>query len=137
MARPTKYNEDRAATICKYIAAGGNREDSAMAAGISVDTLYAWQRRYPQFYQKVMEAEAGSVIVTERAAQKKDPVRWLQAKRPLIWGNLGKTTVEHTGADGAPIAHRVTIEPDADAITAAADALRAAALAAGVADPTE
>ncbi len=137
MARPTKYNEDRAATICKYIAAGGNREDSAMAAGISVDTLYAWQRRYPQFYQKVMEAEAGSVIVTERAAQKKDPVRWLQAKRPLIWGNLGKTTVEHTGADGAPIAHRHIIEPDADAITAAADALRAAALAARVDDPAE
>ena len=94
MARPTKYNEDRAATICKYIAAGGNREDSAMAAGISVDTLYAWQRRYPQFYQKVMEAEATSVIITERAAQKKDPVRWLQAKRPLIWGNLGKQAAD-------------------------------------------
>lgn len=103
MARPTKYNEDRAATICKYIAAGGNREDAARAAGVCKDSLYSWMRRHKEFSDRVMEAEATSVIITERAAQKKDPVRWLQAKRPLIWGNLGKTTVEHTGADGAPI----------------------------------
>lgn len=45
---------------------------------------------------------------------------------------------EHTGAGGGPIRQEVTIvEPDPDAITAAADALRAAALAAGVADPAE
>jgi|GEM_PF-2452185 len=134
MARPTKYNEDRAATICKYIAAGGNREDAARAAGVEVSAFYRWCKRYPAFRQKVMEAESSSVIVTERAAQKKDPVRWLQAKRPLIWGNLGKQTIEHTGADGAPIRIAQTIEPDPDAITAAADAIRAAALAARVAN---
>lgn len=94
MARPTKYNEDRAATICKYIAAGGNREDAAQAAGVEVSAFYRWCKRYPAFRQKVMEAESASVIVTERAAQKKDPVRWLQAKRPLIWGNLGKQAAD-------------------------------------------
>ena len=94
MARPTKYNEDRAATICKYIAAGGNREDAAQAAGVEVSAFYRWCKRYPAFRQKVMEAESSSVIVTERAAQKKDPVRWLQAKRPLIWGNLGKQAAD-------------------------------------------
>ena len=94
MARPTKYNEDRAATICKYIAAGGNREDAARAAGVCKDSLYQWMRRYKAFSDRVMEAEATSVIITERAAQKKDPVRWLQAKRPLIWGNLGKQAAD-------------------------------------------
>ena len=94
MARPTKYNEDRAATICKYIAAGGNREDAARAAGVCKDSLYQWMRRHKEFSDRVMEAEATSVIITERAAQKKDPVRWLQAKRPLIWGNLGKQAAD-------------------------------------------
>ena len=94
MARPTKYNEDRAATICKYIAAGGNREDAARAAGVCKDSLYQWMRRYKAISDRVMEAEATSVIITERAAQKKDPVRWLQAKRPLIWGNLGKQAAD-------------------------------------------
>jgi len=94
MARPTKYNEDRAATICRYIAAGGNREDAARAAGVCKDSLYSWMRRHKEFSDRVMEAEATSVIITERAAQKKDPVRWLQAKRPLIWGNLGKQAAD-------------------------------------------
>ncbi len=92
--RPTKYNEERADTICKYIAAGGNREDAAQAAGVGKVTFYAWCKRHPDFRNRVMEAEASSVIVTERAAQKKDPVRWLQAKRPLLWGNLGKQAAD-------------------------------------------
>ena len=137
MARPTKYTIELAKRICAHIRDGANREDAAQACGVCSSTLANWMDKHPQFLAWVMEADSQSTIGAEAKAYERDPVRWLQAKRPLIWGNLGKTTVEHTGADGAPIQHRVTIEPDADAITAAADALRAAALAARVADPTE
>lgn len=122
MARPTKYDEATASLIVKYIAGGGNRHDAAQAAGVGVTTLKSWMNRYPEFRARVMDADAQAVITAEGLLKKKNPLAYLQAKRPLIYGNLGKSTVEITGRDGGPveIEHGITDS----AVLAFADFLR-------------
>lgn len=103
MPRPTKYTEAIADRIVELVGNGASREDSAMACGINVETLYSWMRRKAAFSERVHEADAKFATSCEIKVGKKDPLRWLQAKRQKVWGNLGKSQVELTGPDGGPI----------------------------------
>ena len=94
MARPTKYTIELAKRICAHIRDGANREDAAQACGVCSSTLANWMDKHPQFSAWVMEADSQSTIGAEAKAYERDPVRWLQAKRPLIWGNLGKQAAD-------------------------------------------
>lgn len=103
MARTSTYDEEKAERVVKFVAAGANRADAAMAAGVPERTLYRWMEKNATFRQRVMEADASAVITAENLLKKKNPLAYLQAKRPLIYGNLGKTSVEITGRDGGPV----------------------------------
>lgn len=132
MARPTKYNPEVAAKIVGLVQAGANRNDAAQAAGIGETTFQTWMHKYPEFRARVLEADSASVSIAENSLRKKNPLAYLQAKRPRIYGNLGQTRTELTGPAGAPIGVAIA-DADRDAIIAAAVALGAAARS-GVAD---
>jgi len=122
MARPTKYNPETAGKIIGLVQAGANRTDAAQAAGIGETTFQSWMKRYPEFRAGVMEADAASVSIAENSLRKKNPLAYLQAKRPKMYGNLGKSTVEITGRDGGAIEIEHGISDSA--ILAFADYLR-------------
>jgi len=101
--RPTKYSPEIADRIIADIRRGSSREEAAGAAGIGETTLRRWMDRYADFRRRVHEADAWAVANAEQAVYKRDPLRWLQSKRPEVWGNLGRQRIEVSGPDG-PIA---------------------------------
>lgn len=104
--RPTKYNDAIADKIIGYVRAGCNRNDSAQACGIAVETMCQWMRRYPDFMQRVHEADAQAAVKMELVVSKHavdDPkiaIAWLQAKRQKEWGKRQETQISN--ADGKP-----------------------------------
>ncbi len=146
---------ERVATVYKLIVSGAKRRD--VLRYIADKTTWGVSERTVDFYlqraHKQLEAEAAINRPRElgKAAARfemlffeahslKDVRGALAAEkeRASLLGLYAPLKQEHTGKDGAPIRQELTIiEPDADAITAAADALRAATLAAGLADATE
>ena len=101
--RPTKYSPEVVETILEAIRRGASRRAAAGAAGVNADTLYAWMRRYPDFRDGVMMADAYAAMVAEQLVFKRDPLRWLQVHRPEVWGNLGRQRIELSGPAGAPL----------------------------------
>lgn len=99
MAGKSKYTEEIAVKIIGYIRAGANRADAALAAGINPDTLYYWMLKHKGFSERVHEADGSAVVIAENAALKRDPVRWLQAKRPKEWGQRVRIDVNQIVAE--------------------------------------
>lgn len=114
MARPTKYNEEIAARIVSFVTAGASREDSAQACGIDSATFYRWMQAHPKFSDRVHEADSTAAIVAERGVYKKNPLAWLQAKRPKVWGRQDNRLDDES-------AHR--LDALVDAMTSAAKAV--------------
>jgi len=101
--RPTKYNQEIAERIIADVRRGSSREEAAGAAGIAESTLRRWMDRYADFRARVHEADAWAVKNAEQAVYERDPLRWLQAKRPEVWGNLGRQRIEVSGPEGGPL----------------------------------
>lgn len=57
VARPTKYNDERAKTICDNLRIGCTRRASFGSAGINHDTFAEWLKRFPVFSEAVTRAE--------------------------------------------------------------------------------
>ena len=65
MARPTKLNKDKIATITNLIKAGNSKRCAAMSAGIAACSFYAWMKKgetqktgiYVEFRDAVLKAE--------------------------------------------------------------------------------
>lgn len=57
MGRPSKYNEETVERICADIREGYNRHDAAARAGVDDSTVFDWMNRYPDFSDKVKEAD--------------------------------------------------------------------------------
>lgn len=56
MARPTKYDEQKADKLARFILEGLTIKDACYGVGISDDTFRRWRMRYPDFNKKVVEA---------------------------------------------------------------------------------
>ncbi len=57
MARPTKYTPDRVDKILTAIKLGAYYQDACNYAGIDMETFAVWRKRYPDFLERVKEAE--------------------------------------------------------------------------------
>ena len=62
MARPTKYNAEVAAQICRDIATTVPLQVAATRAGIGERTLYDWIKKFSQFSQDIKKAYAEAEI---------------------------------------------------------------------------
>ena len=99
MGRPTKYDPKRVKTICQCLAEGSTRMASYQTAGIHQDTFLDWLRRYPDFFDSVMAAEAAAenlmVASVRKAAVGGDwraAESWLKRRRRDDWGDNEKVT---------------------------------------------
>lgn len=120
VGRPTKLTNEVQEKILQAIRGGNYREVAARWAGIDPVTLTRWMRRgeqgrrgpYVQFCQAVLEAEqqaelrAVALIMKGAASDPNHAKWWLERKFHERWGRRERT--EHTGADGGPVAVKVT-----------------------------
>ena len=58
----TKYTPDRVKRLLDAVAMGATRTLACHYAGIDLDTLVAWERRYADFAAQVKEAEGRAVV---------------------------------------------------------------------------
>jgi len=89
--RPTKYTPETVTAIINAIMDGNYKAVAARIAGVSRDTLYEWESRYPEFSDAIKNAEA--VGEAEHVARiKRGPMQWqssawfLERKYPDRWG---------------------------------------------------
>lgn len=99
--RPTKYSIAAVQVICDGIADGMPFKFAASLGGISADTFYDWQRRFPYFSDAVQEALAKGVherLKCIKAAAQKGDVRaaqwWLEHVLPE---DFARDRIEHAG----------------------------------------
>jgi len=98
MARPTKYNDAKAAQITTLLRGGCTRKDAAGSVGISSDTLVRWSRSNADFAALVESAEAYAAvkmttIVTAAAATEwRAALEWLKRRRREEWGDSADIT---------------------------------------------
>lgn len=100
MARPTKFNDDRAERISSALRAGNTRKASAAYAGISQDTFATWLHRYPSFAESVEKAEADAEVrhVANIAKAAGEGIWtasawWLERRRHQEWGRKDRVDI--------------------------------------------
>jgi transposase len=96
--RPSKYNRLIAARICRAVSQGVSREGAAGLCGINPDTLYRWQREFPEFSESLKKSD--SVFEAERVGNicnaGKSPKNWpanswlLERKFPERYGRIDR-----------------------------------------------
>jgi len=107
IGRPTKYTPEVADKIVEAVLNGATREDAAAVVGIHKSTLQEWMNTYPDFGERLHEADAQAVadacktIVKASKNDWKAAVALLQAKRKGEWNKWAK--VEVANADGKPL----------------------------------
>jgi hypothetical protein len=113
--RPTKYNEERAAAICKDIERGNTFRVAALANGIEEKTFYNWRDAHPEFLQQIMEAEAKAEagVVSSlghqiHAGDTRAIIFYLTHRNHDGW-RPPKQTQEISGAEGGPIVVERTV----------------------------
>ena len=63
MARPPKYNEQRATKIANAVRGGNTLTVAARIGGIDYSTLKSWRQRFPEFDAAIATAEAEAIGV--------------------------------------------------------------------------
>jgi hypothetical protein len=111
--RPTKYTPATIGKFCRAVADGLPYKSAAAAAGISQETLSQWQRKYPEFSERVQlalaKAEVALVRLIRHAAGKGtwQAAAWLLERRhPEHWGRRDRLNAQISAAsspEGAPI----------------------------------
>jgi hypothetical protein len=113
--RPTKYNSKIAKTIFKHVSEGVSREGSASLAGINPDTLYDWQRKYPEFSDGLQRADAKFERAAIRSISRagKRPRHWtasawsLERKFPNRYGKIDRHVIGSKAMQVAPTAEYI------------------------------
>ena len=62
MARPTKYNDEVVERILHAIRLGATYDLACSYGGISADAFAAWRKKYPDFAEKVKDAEGSGAV---------------------------------------------------------------------------
>jgi hypothetical protein len=99
MARPPKFNAERAKRVTDALTAGVTRKVAAQYAGVDPTTLCRWLKRYADFAAQVtlVEAQAEvSAVATIRAAAKSDwrAAAWWLERRRDDWNKVDRLEVE-------------------------------------------
>lgn len=114
--RPTKYKPETVNKITNAIAVGATFTHACNYAGIDLDTMANWRKKYPEFSDAIKEAEGKAVVgwlaKIEKAANDGNwtAAAWkLERRYPH---DYGRTVQEHTGKDGESL-----LQPLAEALT--------------------
>ncbi len=123
-----QYSQEIANDICERVANGETLQVIADFYGVSIGTILNWvtKKDNADNYARAREAasdlfeskiiERIGLVTSESAAADRvaiDALKWIAARRsPKKYGD--KVTQEHTGADGKPIAHAVSIKIEFD-----------------------
>lgn len=101
MARPSKMTPQTVKKILDALTAGNTRKAAAQYAGIDQDTLCRWLRRYADFADAVLQAEAAAEVghVANIAAAANDgdvraSIFWLERRRYQDWGRVDRIELE-------------------------------------------
>lgn len=131
--RPSKYSPEIVKKILDALAAGNTRKASAQYAGVGENTLGDWLRRYRDFRDAVLRAEAAAevghvanIAQAARAGSVAASIFWLERRRHRDWGKVDRLEVEIRQAAEAVAAETGA---DADWLIARAEAIVAKALA--------
>jgi hypothetical protein len=112
LARPTKFNTDRADRVLDALRAGNTRRAAAQYAGVDDRSLRRWIERFVHFAAAIEKAEADAevrhVANIARAAQEgtwQASAWWLERRRPDDYGRRERIdvtvrqTAERLGAE--------------------------------------
>lgn len=128
--RPTDYSTGLANEICARIAEGESLRSICRCEGMPDPvTVRRWLAAHEEFriqYARAREEQADSLAEEMLDAARKeaidqvgvadkrvliDTLKWRAGKlKPKVYGD--KVVNEHTGADGKPIAHTITVKFD-------------------------
>lgn len=109
MARKSKYTPAIVDEIVTSLKLGLTDKDAALASGISWDTFDAWQKRYPDFSDRVTRAKSERsrtwLLLLRKNAETGD-TRAITELLDRCAPDYRKTTdmnLRHSGADGGPL----------------------------------
>jgi hypothetical protein len=118
MARPTKFNDERAELICVALRKGGTRKAACDVVGVSQDSFARWLDRYADFADLVKRAEAeaeAEMVGAIHAASKETwqaAAWWLERRRNEDWGR--KDTVRFEKMNDAQLREYLLGRPPGD-----------------------
>lgn len=97
MPRPSKYTPERVARLIEGLTAGMSRRGACERASIDQSTFETWLKRYPDFSDAVVTAEAEvelrAVLTIRQAFSSGDwkaAAFWLERRRNKEWGRQVK-----------------------------------------------
>src|SRR4051812_29606721 len=103
MARPSKYTPEVVKRITDGLAAGMARKGAAEYGGINQDTLGNWMKRYSDFSDAVIRAEATcefraslSIRLAFQEGDWKAALAWLERRRHEDWGKRDRIEIVNT-----------------------------------------
>lgn len=109
--RKSKYEPERVEKLLKAIRLGTTYKHACDYAGIHIDTFYEWQDKYPEFSDKIKEAEGEGIVSNFEII--KDAARdgnwqaagWiLERRHPDEYGRrVNDNRNTHSGPNGTPI----------------------------------
>jgi hypothetical protein len=117
MARPTKYNAEKATQICDALKIGATRKAAVRHAGIDYQTFLNWLGRYSSFSSEVASSEAMAELrftsTLAAAAQGSEgkpgdwrpALEWLKRRRREEWGDHIRQEV--TGDASRPLTVKI------------------------------
>lgn len=116
MAKPTAYREEyveQARKLCLLL--GATDVDLANFFGTTDRTVRTWKTKHPEFAAAVEAGKAKADIEIAQSLYNRALggsevacIFWLKNRQPAKWRE--KTTTEHTGENGGPIAVKNTID---------------------------
>jgi hypothetical protein len=115
---PYKLNEELQTRVCNALRFGIDVETACRVEGIAQDTYYEWRKRgmageepYKAFYDATEEAYLRVELALTGSLLKAAASNWQAALSTLKWRKTGgRTQVELTGKDGAPLQGALTQE---------------------------
>lgn len=145
--RPTKYTEEVVARVVQAVEMGATRRLAALYGGIGLTTLYEWQNEYPEFADRIKDAEARAAIRWLAKIEAASEVSWQAAAwklERLYPDEFGRRIIQaqHSGPEGGPIqvesSNVASLEEVLEKLSPEVlTALRSAAIELGIAAPED
>jgi hypothetical protein len=112
--RPTKYRREYCGSIVALMAEGRSLDGCAALIGVHPDTLWEWQKVYPEFSEAVRAGRAAAttcyenrlIDVANGGPGNAAAIMWALRNRSRAasgWHHDSQK-IEHSGPDGAPLA---------------------------------
>lgn len=110
--RPTKYDPDMCARVIEVGKEGGAVAEMAVACDVCVDTLYEWNKTYPEFSDSFTRAQTAAeafhsrrvragLVMAPSEFQGAANLKYMAQRFQDRWSE--KQRLEHSGPDGGPL----------------------------------